>query len=714
MIIKELSIQNFRSYYGEVRFELTNGFNLIIGSNGDGKTTLFEALHWLFRTDGVQQADKDLISKKREKELNNGEYDSVCVTLTYEHMDDERTLVKSFVFRKDMRGVIHAESPRFELYKRIGTEKTFVRGDLFDLDFPSAIRQYSMFKGETELNVFKSPDALKMLIDLFGDVKDFEPYLGFMQYAVNTATTATENARKSDRKNQKRITDLENERRELTKELADLDRELRKKENESANFERLLSDIENRKESSELLEATNRRISSLESKKSTLESKLYGRENYNARLLDDMWILQGMEPLASEYMSKMAEFSKAKRKATKDYHEQKGAKKLVDKIDLGFIPLAANVPDKSTLEELLHDEVCKVCGRPAPKGSDPWLFMKHKLEDFLASMQKNQDDEDDDDELFLRHYIDELTSKGTTLNDNMGFDIVRLNQRIMSELEEIEDIHNQIKAVGASLEKANDDKNRILADNSEFTEEQLVNAYEEIINMGKGKRDADLKIQSMKMRQERLNERLEEVNNELMHISKDSAAGQYAITADVLSRLQKAFKEAKKQNKRDLITKIEEKANAYLDRLNSNDFRGRIILYRMSEDVIMPQIVDADEMQISNTNTAHRTTMNMALLFAISSLSHEKNETEYPLIFDAPTSSFADAKETQFFNILSTLDKQVIVVTKSFLKDVGEGKSILDTDRLTNVNGHIMRIAKKVPFDERDLSTIQTVLTPIK
>ena len=54
MIIQRIEIYNFRSYYKLNTFELTNGLNLIIGSNGDGKTTLYEALEWLFRTDGNQ------------------------------------------------------------------------------------------------------------------------------------------------------------------------------------------------------------------------------------------------------------------------------------------------------------------------------------------------------------------------------------------------------------------------------------------------------------------------------------------------------------------------------------------------------------------------------------------------------------------------------------------------------------------------------------
>ena len=42
MIIKNITIQNFRSYYGKTSFDIGEGLTLIIGSNGDGKTTFFD------------------------------------------------------------------------------------------------------------------------------------------------------------------------------------------------------------------------------------------------------------------------------------------------------------------------------------------------------------------------------------------------------------------------------------------------------------------------------------------------------------------------------------------------------------------------------------------------------------------------------------------------------------------------------------------------
>ena len=45
MKLKKLIIENFRSYYGKKEFVFGDKLNLILGSNGDGKSTLFEALN---------------------------------------------------------------------------------------------------------------------------------------------------------------------------------------------------------------------------------------------------------------------------------------------------------------------------------------------------------------------------------------------------------------------------------------------------------------------------------------------------------------------------------------------------------------------------------------------------------------------------------------------------------------------------------------------
>ena len=73
-IIKKIIINNFRSYYGENTFEFSEGLTLIIGGNGDGKTTFFEALEWLFNT-SLEIKEISNISEMRKNELTVGECD---------------------------------------------------------------------------------------------------------------------------------------------------------------------------------------------------------------------------------------------------------------------------------------------------------------------------------------------------------------------------------------------------------------------------------------------------------------------------------------------------------------------------------------------------------------------------------------------------------------------------------------------------------------
>ena len=124
--------------------------------------------------------------------------------------------------------------------------------------------------------------------------------------------------------------------------------------------------------------------------------------------------------------------------------------------------------------------------------------------------------------------------------------------------------------------------------------------------------------------------------------------------------------------------------------------------------------MNSDNTRIFKPNTALRTTYLMSVLFAIGKLATQRSETEFPLIFDAPTSSFTDAKETEFFNVISNLDKQVVIATKSFLKEINKDTLVLDQNKVNEVSGRVFRIEKKKPFDDKNLATIQTVITKIK
>ena len=78
MRIERITLYNYRQYYGEVTVEFATGenaFSIIIGSNGAGKSNLWNAIHWcLFDEEPhLKSADKPpIINKKYLQEKNDG------------------------------------------------------------------------------------------------------------------------------------------------------------------------------------------------------------------------------------------------------------------------------------------------------------------------------------------------------------------------------------------------------------------------------------------------------------------------------------------------------------------------------------------------------------------------------------------------------------------------------------------------------------------
>ena len=708
MIILKIEIENFRSYYKQNTFELTNGLNLIIGSNGDGKTTFYEALEWLFRTDGTNKMDTKFISKKRIEELFANESDDVRVAMTYEHKGKTKILEKMFHFTKSFDGEVSTSNYSFNLIENNGVERIVKDGIRFDYDLPSEIRKYTMFKGESDLDVFQNSNALKMLVETFSDVKDFEAYFAFMEYATKKADQARDNAQKLDKKNTDRIKQLNRIIEFETGTLSDIEREIKNKENEAVNFDSLLKSIEQSKEASKLLIAVNRRIETLSQKRSQMQARI--DENYTINLLDDMWILMGFADIAEEYSSKVSEVDKKRRKLEQNYLFTAGQEKAIKKMQTDFVPLPVHIPGQKVMQEMLDEEVCKICGRPAKKHSEAWEFMLHRLEEYQESLKVPEDEEIAP--YYMNNYIVELQKRDTTLNDNLS-EITKLRHKIQEAIAFNNRMHDEVKKIDANLNVEFEQKKRILAQTDGLTEEQLLANYENISNWVDQKNKAENRIDFLKRQRAQHRAALDEAQDALSKLAEGTSAAIFAKTALIIRQISEAFKSAKETNKKRLLHAIEDESNVFLEKLNSNDFKGTIRILEKANGQGEAVLMNNDNTRIFTPNTALRTTYLMSVLFAIGKLSSERDKTEFPLLFDAPTSSFTDAKESEFFNVISKLKKQVVIVTKSFLKE-SNGEAVLDRVKIDEVNGSVFRIEKKKPFDDKKLGTIQTVISKIK
>ena len=424
-----------------------------------------------------------------------------------------------------------------------------------------------------------------------------------------------------------------------------------------------------------------------------------------------MWILMGFADIAEEYSTIISDVDKKRRKLEQNYYQTAGAEKMIKKMQTDFTPLPVHIPGQKIMQEMLDEEVCKICGRPAKKHSEAWEFMLHRLEDYKESLKVAEDE--DIEPYYLNSYIPELQKRDTTLNDNLA-EITKMRHKVQENIAFNNRLHNDIRKIDANLETEMEQKKRILAQTDGLTEDQVLAIYENVSNWTEQKNKAVNRINVLKSQRAEHRERLEEAQTALGKIAEGTSAAIYAQTSLIIRQIADAFKSAKETNKKRLIHAIEDEANYFLDKLNTNDFKGTIRILEKANDQGEAVLMNNDDTRIFNPNTALRTTYLMSVLFAIGKLSGERDKTQFPLLFDAPTSSFTDTKESEFFNVIGNLNKQVIIVTKSFLKEDVNGELVLDMDKINEVTGTVFRIEKKKPFDDKKLGTIQTTITKIK
>ena len=418
--------------------------------------------------------------------------------------------------------------------------------------------------------------------------------------------------RKLDKKNSDKIKQLNRTIEFETITLSDIEREIKNKENEAINFDSLLKSIEQSKEASKLLIAVNRRLDTLSQKRSQTQARI--DENYTISLLDDMWILMGFADIAEEYSCKINTLMNERKKLEDQYLVTAGVEKAIKAAERGFTSLPAHIPGRKIMEDMLKEEVCKFCGRKAEKDSEAWNFMRSRLEEYKASLVGKADE--GIDPFYINNYIDELQKRDTTLNDNLAF-ITMMRHKIQDVIAFNNRLHDDIKKIDANLNREFEQKKRILAQTDGLTEEQLLANYENISNWVEQKNKAKNRIDFLKKQRILHRTALDEAQNALSKLAEGTSAAIFAKTALIIRQISEAFKTAKETNKKRLLHAIEDESNVFLEKLNSNDFKGTIRILEKANGQGEAVLMNNDNTRIFTPNTALRTTYLMSVLFAI-------------------------------------------------------------------------------------------------
>ncbi len=724
MIIKEIRIKNFRSYYGDNnRFEFSDGLTLILGDNGDGKTTFFEALEWLFKTE-LDRGNKELenVSEMRKSKLEIGEQDEVSVFMSFEH-DGLKSVEKSFTFERTGETSYRAGKISYIGYEDMDSGREQVSGKLLiNRCYDSFIQRFSMFKGESKLDVFDDKTALKSLVDKFSDIKAFDELVESASSFEAKANSAYLKEMKSDEKVSKEAKSLELKIQRVSNDISQKKNDIKEKQSSLELYSSRLKELEQNQETSERYKEIEDRRKTQQERKNRLNSQI-GMVDYNHALLDKFWILAPYPKILQEFKQKCSAYSKEKRKLEREFDRKqaeaigklKAVKEIQGTLINGSTELPWYLPDQETMEEMIHDHVCKVCGRPAPEGSDAYEFMVHKLEDYKrhveAKLKKElAEKEIESKTLFKYSHIEGLHSLSISLSGNAESHISNIAMEINERQELVAKLREELKSVEGKLQDIMDEKSRLLIQAGNVSESVLEKDFNDIKGLFDQQRRAEVRLADM-------NNELLLLQNQLKGLQSDfdalnPSSGQVKVLRDVhraLEEISKAFANAKEANLRRFLGDLSEKANEYLDILSADDFHGVIRLAQTADESTEIKLFSSNKVEITKPSGSQKTEMYISVLFAISDFTKEKRDEDYPLIFDAATSSFGDSKEEEFYNVIDRLDKQCIIVTKDFMT-----KGVVRSKDIEKLSCPVYRIKKAEGFDKNNMATIRTTVKKLK
>lgn len=723
MIIRKTQIENYLCYHSLNTFPFEDGLNIILGENNEGKTKFFEAIEWLFN--GNSNDIINLVSAKKLNEISTGDSFKVSVSMNVEQYETESKITRSFTVTKNSINDIETSNVIFEGEendKNTGERIPKNAKNLLDRIFPFQIRKYSMFKGETELNIFENDEALANLINLFSDARHYEKYTKKGLFLKEKAEKAVEQSTKQNQKNQRAYNLLEGELVLLLKEKERLKIHLNSSEDEKNKLEKNIKEAEKFANNADLLQTINKRIVNIESKISLADRII--DFNFTTSLFDKNWILMNFEPLHKIFAEKVSAHSKNRRKLQSEYDKQigikEGARKAKAELLNNAVPLPIGVPSKSHMEEMLYEKICKVCNRPAhPKGSkkeiEAYNFMMEKLKSYLESQVVKEVELEKDEPLFRFDYTNRLENLSISHEDNLK-NLRLIKSDIKDKFELISEREKEKKELEELLENEKDERKRILGDSKIADESELLNIFKNYTFWQDDLKSINEDYFNLNTKFQNIQNQIKLKQDEKDRIDLNSASSFLLKTRDIIRHIEAIFIETKEKKFDEFIDKLENKSNKYLSQINVEAFTGTIkfVKKRIGGDRIK---IDVSLLETGGRffipGTAVRTSMNISILLAISELANEVRDETFPMIFDAPTSSFGETKTGDFLNLINNTSNQKIILLKDFISSIkspdGTIKDLYIKDEFNSIRRNkAFWVKLERPFDKTELSTINT------
>lgn len=633
MLLESIKLENFRQFRNEsIDFaQGQNGKNvtIIIGENGTGKTTFAQAFFWCMYGE-TEFSDKNMLNKIVASNLNPSQKAIVRVELRLKHGNVSYTLIREQTYKKDYSGKVKGDNTVFNIaIKSADGNTSYVPKSRCESEvkniLPKELSRYFFFDGERIEKMSKDistgkkatdfAEAVKGLLGLnamYSAIKHFNPRI--RNTVINSYESSYDSHSNAKIQEYTMIID------ECNAKIAEIDARLEELETQIETAQ--ARKIERTEELKQYAEGEE-----LQLQKDRLLKKIARTKDTRSSVV---------KVICKDFNSGMSSFFS--NTLVKQALELLAEKDFVGK-DIPYM-------HTKTIEYLLRQKVC-ICGTHLDEGSVPYTKVKELIE-YLPPQSISTTIGDFKKEAKRRANMSNnlymLVRDNTAVISKQDDDITELND----ELHDIEgklaggDVRERVRAISSEIRICDDTIRRSSDERDRKNRER--GGYEQKATRADSERrnltlldDKNKKIEIYKAYAERIYAELQAVYSQ--------------SEADIRSRLESTINEIFKQiYEGGLSLTIDDK---YRISVYVNDYEGDVeTSTAQSISVIFAFITGIIKMARENRNATNE---NAKLL----------SSEPYPLVMDAPLSSFDKRRIETVCEALPNTAEQVII----FIKD---------------------------------------------
>lgn len=630
MLLKSLKVKDFRQFMGEQQVHFATDENknvtIIMGENGSGKTSLAQAFTWcLYGTTDFD--DNILLCKATSQKMLPDTEETVRAELCLIHNGIEYEIIREQRYQKDSVGSVkHRSQPVFKIaYKNTDGQREFVK----DLEteirmkeiLPKELSKYFLFDGERignmskEIRKGKSREFAEAVRNLLG-LSAFSSALGHLKEKGKNSVIRSYDESYDDKSDSKIA--------KYTQEIESYNEEIDKIEKHQYEIDNQLQ------QAKDVCDELSERI-----RKNADSEKL---------ALEKDRLVKKRETLVSKRSSHIASLLKSFNNNAPSYFSKKLIKDSLqcladaDKIDKGIPDIHAR-----TIEYLINRKVC-ICGTPIDFGSHEYKELQRLL-DFIPPQSIGN---------LIGQFVRESEVRSKTIDTFFDdftdkFAFIREFDSNYSEIEQ------DIKSIEQNLEGL-EKVGELQAKLSRY-EKEVRNLQSEFnsLNVKKG----GLLTSRTRCETERGELTLKDENNRKIETFKAYAQYMYDVLLDQYRTEETTTRE-----------KLEETVNEIFKSIYNGGFSLSI------DDKYNIQIIANDYegyVEDVETSTAQSISVIFAFIAGVIKMARQSKNPEnvlltsepYPLVMDAPLSSFDKTRIKTVCEVLPSVAEQVII----FIKD---------------------------------------------